>query len=65
MFLSMLMVVLAGMIRLLFDRIIVTANAPEIPNNLVEQLAENGIMVIPIGDDYSQQILKKDSEETK
>jgi protein-L-isoaspartate(D-aspartate) O-methyltransferase len=42
-----------------FDRIIVTANAPEIPNNLVEQLAENGIMVIPIGDDYSQQILKR------
>ncbi len=42
-----------------FDRIIVTANAPEIPNKLVEQLVDNGIMIIPVGDDYNQQILKK------
>ena len=42
-----------------FDRIIVTANAPEIPKKLVDQLVENGIMIIPIGDDYSPQILKK------
>ena len=34
-----------------FDRIIVTANAPEIPKKLVDQLVENGIMIIPIGDD--------------
>ena len=42
-----------------FDRIIVTANAPEIPKKLVDQLVENGIMIIPIGDDYSPQVLKK------
>jgi len=42
-----------------FDRIIVTANAPEIPKKLVDQLVENGIMIVPIGDDYSPQVLKK------
>ena len=42
-----------------FDRIIVTANAPEIPNILVEQLVNDGVMIIPVGDDYNQQILKK------
>ena len=42
-----------------FDRIIVTANAPEIPSKLVEQLVNDGIMIIPVGDDYNQQILKK------
>ena len=42
-----------------FDRIIVTANAPEIPKKLVDQLVENGIMIIPIGDDYNHQVLKK------
>ena len=36
-----------------------TANAPEIPNILVEQLINEGIMIIPVGDDYNQQILKK------
>ena len=42
-----------------FDRIIVTANAPEIPTILVEQLINDGVMIIPVGDDYNQQILKK------
>jgi protein-L-isoaspartate(D-aspartate) O-methyltransferase len=32
-----------------FDRIMVTAAAPELPLNLVEQLAVGGLMVIPIG----------------
>lgn len=32
-----------------FDRIIVTAGAPEIPERLFAQLAEGGIMVIPTG----------------
>ena len=36
-----------------------TACAPEIPKNLIEQLSVNGIMVIPIGDDYNEQVLKK------
>jgi protein-L-isoaspartate(D-aspartate) O-methyltransferase len=32
-----------------FDRIIVTAGAPDIPASLVEQLADPGRMVIPVG----------------
>lgn len=32
-----------------FDRIIVTAGAPEIPQSLTEQLGDQGIMVIPVG----------------
>lgn len=41
-----------------FDRIIITAAAPGIPEPLIEQLADNGIIVIPVGDLYSQQLLK-------
>ena len=40
-----------------FDRIIVTASAPEIPITLLKQLNNNGIMIIPIGEDYNDQIL--------
>ena len=32
-----------------FDRIIVTAGAPEIPKELVKQLKVGGVMVIPVG----------------
>jgi len=41
-----------------FDGIIVTAGAPEIPNLLVSQLAVGGRMVIPVGDRYSQDLVK-------
>ena len=34
-----------------FDRIIITAGAPEIPQKLIEQLKPNGMMVIPIDDE--------------
>jgi protein-L-isoaspartate(D-aspartate) O-methyltransferase len=37
-----------------FDRIIITAAAPSIPAPLIDQLNENGIMVIPLGDTNSQ-----------
>lgn len=40
-----------------FDRIIVTAAAPEIPMALAEQLAIGGIMVIPVGPEYETQTL--------
>jgi protein-L-isoaspartate(D-aspartate) O-methyltransferase len=33
-----------------FDRILVTAAAPSIPAPLVRQLADNGILVLPVGD---------------
>jgi protein-L-isoaspartate(D-aspartate) O-methyltransferase len=32
-----------------FDRIIVTAAAPSIPQKLVEQLKPGGIMIVPVG----------------
>lgn len=32
-----------------FDRIIVTAGGPEVPQPLVDQLAEGGILVMPVG----------------
>jgi len=34
-----------------YDRIIVTASAPEIPEPLVDQLNKHGRMVIPVGDE--------------
>ena len=57
-FLNMQMEVLGWNEQAPFDRIMVTANAPEIPKKLVDQLVENGIMIVPIGDDYSPQVLK-------
>jgi protein-L-isoaspartate(D-aspartate) O-methyltransferase len=47
-----------------FDAIVVTAGAPEIPNILINQLAVGGRMVIPVGNHYSQDLVKiyKDEE---
>lgn len=39
---------------LLFDAIIVTAAAPEIPNALVKQLKTGGRLVIPLGDIFQE-----------
>jgi len=36
-----------------YDRIIVTATAPDIPNELIDQLTPDGIMIIPIGKEFS------------
>lgn len=41
-----------------FDAIIVTAGAPEIPTVLVNQLAVGGRMVIPVGDQHTQDLIK-------
>lgn len=41
-----------------FDKIIVTAGAPYIPEKLIEQLKPGGIFVIPVGDDNGQKMLK-------
>lgn len=42
-----------------FDRIIVSASAPKIPDSLVAQLSEeHGIMVIPVGDRFTQSLIK-------
>jgi protein-L-isoaspartate(D-aspartate) O-methyltransferase len=41
-----------------FERIIVTAAAPAVPVTLLDQLAEGGIMVIPVGSDTEQLLLR-------
>jgi len=40
-----------------YDKVIVTAGAPEIPRPLVEQLKEGGSMVIPIGSQHTQNMI--------
>ncbi|ALS77086.1 protein-L-isoaspartate(D-aspartate) O-methyltransferase [Planococcus rifietoensis] len=43
-----------------YDRIIVTAAASDIPKELVDQLADGGRMIIPVGSRYSQDLLAID-----
>ena len=40
-----------------YDKIIVTAGAPDIPHHLVEQLKTGGKLVIPVGDQETQRLL--------
>lgn len=49
-----------------FDRIIVTAGAPDIPESVLEQLGDPGIMVIPVGSQGMQelQVVERRSGET-
>ncbi len=41
-----------------YDKIIVTAGAPTVPNDLLRQLAVGGSLVIPVGDDRQQKMLR-------
>src|SRR4029453_14677747 len=41
-----------------YDAIIVTAGAPAAPKPLLEQLAQGGRLVIPVGDDQGQTLLR-------
>lgn len=41
-----------------FDRVIITAAAPEIPQKLIEQLKPGGMMVIPLGSGDVQQMMR-------
>lgn len=41
-----------------YDRILVTAGAPSVPQPLIDQLKPGGILIIPAGDSESQEMLK-------
>ncbi len=41
-----------------YDKILVTAGAPIIPDALIDQLAEGGILIIPVGDREKQKMVK-------
>ncbi len=41
-----------------FDAILVTAGAPQIPPTYIEQLAEGGRLVIPVGGEFVQELMR-------
>ena len=41
-----------------FEAIIVTAGSPDVPQPLVDQLAMGGKLVVPVGDRYTQSLMK-------
>ncbi|WP_407312392.1 protein-L-isoaspartate(D-aspartate) O-methyltransferase [Desulfosporosinus sp. SB140] len=47
-----------------FEAILVTAGGPMIPDSLIEQLAVNGRLVIPVGDKAEQKLMRVTKTET-
>jgi protein-L-isoaspartate(D-aspartate) O-methyltransferase len=47
-----------------FDGILVAAGAPKIPRVLLNQLAMGGRMILPVGDQHSQELIKIVRDET-
>ncbi|MGD8943520.1 MAG: protein-L-isoaspartate O-methyltransferase, partial [Desulfobacterales bacterium] len=41
-----------------FDAIMVTAGAPDVPEKLLDQLAAGGRMIVPVGNQHSQDLIK-------
>ncbi len=48
-----------------FDAIIVTAGAPEVPAKLIDQLSEGGRMIVPVGNQHSQDLVKITKEKNR
>jgi protein-L-isoaspartate(D-aspartate) O-methyltransferase len=47
-----------------YDRIIVTASAPDVPKPLYEQLAPGGRLVVPVGDESQQDLIVVEKTES-
>jgi protein-L-isoaspartate(D-aspartate) O-methyltransferase len=41
-----------------FDAIIVTAAAPDVPQALIDQLVDGGVLVAPVGERYTQELVR-------
>lgn len=41
-----------------FHRIIVSAGAPHLPESLTSQLTDNGILLIPVGNEFTQNLIR-------
>ena len=41
-----------------FDAIVVTAGAPEVPEVLLDQLADGGRLVVPVGNQHTQELIR-------
>src|SRR5688572_3681743 len=41
-----------------FDRIVVTAGAPDVPIGLLTRLGEGGVLVVPVGNDQVQDLMR-------
>jgi len=48
-----------------YDKIIVTAGAPGVPTALTDQLVENGVLIIPVGDREKQKMLRITKKNSK
>lgn len=48
-----------------YDKIIVTAGAPSVPTSLLRQLKIGGIMIIPVGDNSKQKMVRLIKEDDK
>lgn len=46
-----------------FDAIIVTAGSPRVPQVLIDQLAVGGRLIIPVGDQYTQDLVRIEKDE--
>lgn len=48
-----------------FDRIIITAASPKIPIPLIDQLSDNGKLILPLGESFSQVLTLVEKKEGK